>query len=164
VEAIKNVVELDLGAAFVSTAVVEKEVELGRLHLLRVAGVPLMRTLHCITDPTRYCSQAVRAFIQEMFGLTMETVPQGCFPSALGQVRRGCASPRCAVLCPGTCTSGSRDLCPWPRRTLPPQGRCLRSAGCSRWCYRRRSAWEAAVRIDAFARRVLRDGAPSLAA
>lgn len=78
-EAIKNAVEVGLGAAFVSRAAVEKEVALGRLVVLTVLGVPLQRTLLCVTDPVRYCSQAVRAFIQEMFGLTIDTCAAGCF-------------------------------------------------------------------------------------
>ena len=84
-EAIKNAVEVGLGAAFVSRSAVEKEVALGRLAVLTVRGVPLRRTLLCVTDPVRYCSQAVRAFIQEMFGLTIATSESGCFLP--GQVR-----------------------------------------------------------------------------
>ncbi len=79
VEAIKNAVEVGLGAAFVSRSAVDKEVALGRLAVLTVRGVPLRRTLLCVTDPVRYCSQAVRAFIEEMFGLTIETSASGCF-------------------------------------------------------------------------------------
>ena len=41
-------------------------------------GVPLRRCLNCVTDPVRYCSHAVRAFIREMFGLTVQTSPIGC--------------------------------------------------------------------------------------
>ncbi len=78
-EAIKNAVEVGLGVAFVSRSAVEKEVALGRLAVLTVRGVPLRRTLLCVTDPVRYCSQAVRAFIQEMFGLTIATSASGCF-------------------------------------------------------------------------------------
>ena len=83
-ESIKNAVEVGLGAAFVSRSAVKKEVELGRLTVLTVRGVPLTRTLLCITDPVRYCSQAVRAFIQEMFGVTIEPSSAGCF---VGEVR-----------------------------------------------------------------------------
>ena len=41
-------------------------------------GVPLSRSLVCVTDPVRYCSHAVRAFIREMFGFTVETSAIGC--------------------------------------------------------------------------------------
>lgn len=39
----------------------------------------LQRELVCVTDPVRYCSHAVRAFIREMFGITLETSAIGCF-------------------------------------------------------------------------------------
>ena len=90
-EAIKNAVEVGLGVAFVSRSAVEKEVALGRLAVLTVRGVLLRRTLLCVTDPVRYCSQAVRAFIQEMFGLTIATCASGCFLP--GQARTvGCSA------------------------------------------------------------------------
>ncbi len=78
-EAIKSSVEANLGVAFVSAAAIEKEVELGRLHAVRISGVPLARTLLCVTDPARYCSKAARALIREFFGLAVELAPQGCF-------------------------------------------------------------------------------------
>ncbi|BDA41067.1 probable ruBisCO transcriptional regulator [Coccomyxa sp. Obi] len=79
VEAIKSSVEANLGVAFVSAVAIEKEVELGRLHAVRIRGVPLSRTLLCVTDPARYCSKAARALIRELFGLNIELAPQGCF-------------------------------------------------------------------------------------
>lgn len=78
-EAIKSSVETNLGVAFVSAAAIEKEVELGRLHAVRIKGVPLARTLLCVTDPARYCSKAARSLIREFFGLAVELAPQGCF-------------------------------------------------------------------------------------
>lgn len=43
----------------------------------------------CVTDPVRYCSHAVRAFIREMFGFTLETSAIGCFlPSHTPAVRK----------------------------------------------------------------------------
>jgi len=150
VEAIKKAVEVGLGAAFVSRAAVQKELQLGLLAAVEIEvtlpadanthelwefrcstwlqpcpqdaghatelwfdhpgsrrlsvpskkhqfhiwlckrsvakervtlrqGVPLTRQLVCVTDPVRYCSHAVRAFIREMFGLTVETSAIGCF-------------------------------------------------------------------------------------
>ena len=85
-EAIKSSVEANLGVAFVSAAAIEKEMELGRLHAVRIRGVPLSRTLLCVTDPARYCSKAARALIRELFGLNVELAPQGCFlPSPRAQ-------------------------------------------------------------------------------
>lgn len=83
IEAIKNAVEANLGAAFVSRAAIEKEVELGRLSILTIKDLPLSRPLLCITDPGRYCSLAVRAFIRALFGLTVVTVPDGCIARLL---------------------------------------------------------------------------------
>jgi len=53
VEAIKGAVAVGLGAAFVSAAAVTKEVAAGSLAALRIAGLPLTRTLRVITDPAR---------------------------------------------------------------------------------------------------------------
>ena len=52
-EAMKSAVQIGLGAAFVSAAVVEKEVSLGTLAALRIDGLPLKRQLQCILDPSR---------------------------------------------------------------------------------------------------------------
>ena len=82
VEAIKQAVEADLGVAFVSNLALQKERQLGRLHVLRIQGIPLVRSLRCVTDPVRYCSRAVQAFIREMFGLTIDTTPEGCIVDA----------------------------------------------------------------------------------
>ena len=89
-EAIKSSVEANLGVAFVSAAAIEKEVELGRLHAVRITGLRLSRTLLCVTDPARYCSKAARALIRELFGLEVQLAPQGCFlpDPLLRQVRR----------------------------------------------------------------------------
>lgn len=46
----------------------------------RAQGVPLSRQLTCVTDPVRYCSHAVRAFIRQMFGLTLQTTAQHWLP------------------------------------------------------------------------------------
>lgn len=79
VEAIKMAVQVGLGAAFVSRAAVQKELQLGLLAAVGIEGVELQRELVCVTDPVRYCSHAVRAFIREMFGITLETSAIGCF-------------------------------------------------------------------------------------
>ena len=53
-EAMKSAVQIGLGAAFVSAAVVEKEASLGTLAALRIEGLPLQRQLQCILDPSRW--------------------------------------------------------------------------------------------------------------
>ena len=57
VEAMKSAVQIGLGAAFVSAAVVEKEASLGTLAALRIEGLPLQRQLQCILDPSRWDSK-----------------------------------------------------------------------------------------------------------
>ncbi len=42
--------------------------------------VPLSRSLVCVTDPVRYCSHAVRAFIRELFGVSVHTAGNGSLP------------------------------------------------------------------------------------
>ena len=70
VEAIKNAVKCNLGVAFVSKLAVEKEIQTGQLHALRVKDIPLKRSLRCVADPVRYQSRAVRALVDQMFGKT----------------------------------------------------------------------------------------------
>jgi DNA-binding transcriptional LysR family regulator len=73
IEAIKNAVQSGLGAAFVSTTAIEKELEMGLLHHAKIEGVQIMRTLNVIVNPNRYRSKAAEAFIKEIlpqFGTT----------------------------------------------------------------------------------------------
>ena len=66
IEAIKNAVQSGLGAAFVSTTAIEKELEMGVLHQARIQGVTIGRTLSVIVNPSRYCSKAAEAFSKEI--------------------------------------------------------------------------------------------------
>jgi DNA-binding transcriptional LysR family regulator len=73
IEAIKNAVQSGLGAAFVSTTAIEKELQMGLLHHAKIEGVQIMRTLNVIINPNRYRSKAAEAFIKEIlpqFGTT----------------------------------------------------------------------------------------------
>jgi DNA-binding transcriptional LysR family regulator len=84
IEAIKNAVQSGLGAAFVSTTAIEKELEMGLLHHAKIEGVQIMRTLNVIINPSRYRSKAAEAFIKEIlpqFGTTdvnalIEDIPE----------------------------------------------------------------------------------------
>ena len=67
VEAMKGAVQIGLGAAFVSAAVVEKEVALGTLAVLRVQGVPLVRHLQCVLDPAR-CARSCAQQLHSISG------------------------------------------------------------------------------------------------
>ena len=66
IEAIKNAVQSGLGAAFVSTTAIEKELQMGMLHHAKIKDVEVRRTLHVIINPTRYRSKAAEAFITEI--------------------------------------------------------------------------------------------------
>ena len=66
IEAIKNAVQSGLGAAFVSTTAIEKELEMGALHRAKIESMVVKRTLSVIVNPNRYCSKAAEAFSAEI--------------------------------------------------------------------------------------------------
>jgi DNA-binding transcriptional LysR family regulator len=66
IEAIKNAVQSGLGAAFVSTTAIEKELQMGALHRARIKDVEIKRVLSAIVNPNRYCSKAAEAFSKEI--------------------------------------------------------------------------------------------------
>jgi DNA-binding transcriptional LysR family regulator len=66
IEAIKNAVQSGLGAAFVSTSAIAKELQMGVLHRAPIEGVVVKRTLWLICNPNRYRSKAAEAFSQEI--------------------------------------------------------------------------------------------------
>ena len=66
IEAIKNAVQSGLGAAFVSTTAIEKELEMGVLHRAEIDNMIVKRTLSVIINPNRYCSKAAEAFSNEI--------------------------------------------------------------------------------------------------
>jgi DNA-binding transcriptional LysR family regulator len=66
IEAIKNAVQSGLGAAFVSTSAIAKELQMGVLHRTPIEGVVVKRTLWLICNPNRYRSKAAEAFSQEI--------------------------------------------------------------------------------------------------
>jgi DNA-binding transcriptional LysR family regulator len=66
IEAIKNAVQSGLGAAFVSTTAIEKELEMGVLHSAKIDKMVVKRTLYVIINPNRYCSKAAEAFSVEI--------------------------------------------------------------------------------------------------
>ncbi|HEY9641878.1 MAG TPA: LysR family transcriptional regulator [Coleofasciculaceae cyanobacterium] len=66
IEGIKNAVQAGLGAAFVSISAIEKELQMGVLHRVRIEGVVVNRTLSVIINPNRYRSKAAEAFTQEI--------------------------------------------------------------------------------------------------
>ncbi|MEH1940288.1 MAG: LysR family transcriptional regulator [Nostoc sp.] len=66
IEAIKNAVQSGLGAAFVSTSAIAKELQMGVLHRANIEGVVVKRTLWLIFNPNRYRSKAAEAFSQDI--------------------------------------------------------------------------------------------------
>jgi DNA-binding transcriptional LysR family regulator len=66
IEAIKNAVQSGLGAAFVSTSAIAKELQMGVLHRTPIEGVVVKRTLWLIFNPNRYRSKAAEAFSKEI--------------------------------------------------------------------------------------------------
>ncbi|BAZ07004.1 LysR family transcriptional regulator [Calothrix sp. NIES-3974] len=66
IEAIKNAVQSGLGAAFVSTSAIAKELQMGVLNCTTIEGVVVKRTLWLILNPNRYRSKAAEAFSQEI--------------------------------------------------------------------------------------------------
>jgi DNA-binding transcriptional LysR family regulator len=66
IEAIKNAVQSGLGAAFVSTSAIAKELQMGLLHCSPIEGVIVKRMLRLIFNPNRYRSKAAEAFSREI--------------------------------------------------------------------------------------------------
>jgi DNA-binding transcriptional LysR family regulator len=66
IEAIKNAVQSGLGAAFVSTSAIAKELQMGALQCIAIEGVIVKRTLCVIFNPNRYRSKAAEAFSREI--------------------------------------------------------------------------------------------------
>ncbi|OKH20332.1 LysR family transcriptional regulator [Hydrococcus rivularis NIES-593] len=66
IEAIKNAVQAGLGAAFVSVTAIEKELQMGVLHIAPIKDVEVRRTLSVAINPNRYRSKAAEAFIREV--------------------------------------------------------------------------------------------------
>ncbi len=66
IEAIKNAVQAGLGAAFVSIAAIEKELQMGILHRCQIEEVVVKRMLWVIYNPNRYRSKAAEAFSREI--------------------------------------------------------------------------------------------------
>ncbi|BAI90026.1 MULTISPECIES: LysR family transcriptional regulator [Limnospira] len=69
IEAIKNTVQAGLGAAFVSTSAIEKELQMGMLHRATIDSVTVKRMLSVIVNPNRYQSKAAEAFSREILPL-----------------------------------------------------------------------------------------------
>ena len=66
IEGIKTAVSLGLGAAFVSSSAIEKEIELKTIKVLKIENIRITRTLSIITNPESYKSKAFDLFYSEL--------------------------------------------------------------------------------------------------
>jgi DNA-binding transcriptional LysR family regulator len=66
IEAIKNTVQAGMGAAFLSTSAIEKELQMNVLHRTSIEGVVVKRMLSVIVNPNRYQSKAAEAFTRDI--------------------------------------------------------------------------------------------------
>ena len=69
IEGIKTAVSLGLGAAFVSSSAIEKEIQLKTIQILKIENIKINRTLSIITNPDCYRSKAFNFFYQELLEL-----------------------------------------------------------------------------------------------
>jgi len=76
IEAIKTAVSLGLGAAFVSSSAIEKEIELKTIEIVNIENIKITRTLSIIANPDCYRSKAFEFFYNELWTLknTMRTL------------------------------------------------------------------------------------------
>jgi DNA-binding transcriptional LysR family regulator len=65
-KAIKTAVSLGLGAAFVSSVAIEKEIELKTIKILKIENIQINRTLYTISNPKSYKSKAFELFYNEL--------------------------------------------------------------------------------------------------
>ena len=69
IEAIKTAVSLGLGAAFVSSSAIEKEIELETIEIIKIENIKITRTLSIITNSNNYRSKAFEFFYNELWSL-----------------------------------------------------------------------------------------------
>ena len=73
IEAIKTAVSLGLGAAFVSSSAIEKEVKLQTIEIIQIENIKITRTLSIITNKNCYKSKALQFFYNELWSLKNTT-------------------------------------------------------------------------------------------
>nr|YP_010537210.1 lysR transcriptional regulator [Hemiaulus sinensis]UYC30997.1 lysR transcriptional regulator [Hemiaulus sinensis] len=69
IEGIKTAVSLGLGAAFVSSSAIEKEIKLKTVEIITIENIKITRTLSIITNRECYRSKAVEFFHNELWML-----------------------------------------------------------------------------------------------
>ncbi len=66
IEGIKTAVSLGLGAAFISSSAIEKEIQLKTIEILKIENLRIARTLSLISHPECYKSKAFKFFYNEL--------------------------------------------------------------------------------------------------
>jgi DNA-binding transcriptional LysR family regulator len=66
IEGIKTAVSLGLGAAFVSSSAIEKEIELKTIEILKIENIRITRTLYIISSSECYKSKAFEFFYNQL--------------------------------------------------------------------------------------------------
>jgi DNA-binding transcriptional LysR family regulator len=69
IEGIKTAVSLGLGAAFVSSSAIEKEIELKTIAIIKIENIKITRTLSILSNPECYKSKAFDFFYYELLRL-----------------------------------------------------------------------------------------------
>jgi len=69
IEAIKTAVSLGLGAAFISSSAIEKEIELETIEIVTIEDIKITRILSIISNPACYRSKAGDLFYNELWTL-----------------------------------------------------------------------------------------------
>lgn len=69
IEAIKTAVSLGLGAAFVSSSAIEKEIELKTIEIITIEDIKITRILSIVSNPECYRSKTVDFFYNELWTL-----------------------------------------------------------------------------------------------
>ena len=73
IEGIKTAVSLGLGAAFVSSSSIEKEIKLQQIKILEIENLNITRPLSIISNPECYKSKAFNFFYQELMDLKVRS-------------------------------------------------------------------------------------------
>ena len=69
IEGIKTAVSLGLGAAFLSSSAIEKEIQLKTLGVIKIENIEIKRKLSIISNPECYKSKAFEFFYNELYRL-----------------------------------------------------------------------------------------------
>nr|WAJ57503.1 lysR transcriptional regulator [Actinocyclus sp. (in: diatoms)] len=66
IEAIKTAVDLGIGAAFVSSSAIEKEIQLKTISVINIKDTKITRPISILTNPQSYKSKAFKFFYREL--------------------------------------------------------------------------------------------------